>query len=125
MRWAELSPREEVALEERGDSAEGVLAGHGGTHGFGRDGDRVRERDVLALVGRVGTRHDESVDRGSHQCPCHLHGYPWDKASAQGDLAPGPRAAPSPTPTQCPHSRYAVAESRSFGLGVRSMVSAV
>lgn len=27
MRWAELSPREEVALEERGDSAEGVLAG--------------------------------------------------------------------------------------------------
>lgn len=37
----------------------------------------------------------------------------------------GPRAAPSPTLIRCPRSRYAVAESRSLGLGVKNMVSAV
>lgn len=31
---------------------------------------------VLTPLGPVGTGHNEPVDSGSHQCPCHLHGHP-------------------------------------------------
>lgn len=101
-----------------------------GTHCSGGDGGRPRELEVrvLAPVGTVGTGHDESVDRGSHQRPRHLHGYPWDIVSTKvTELTPrpAPLAAPPPTRTPRRHSRYAVAESRSLGLGVRSMVRAV
>lgn len=94
-----------------------------GTHSVGGDSDRSWELGILAPVGTVGTGHDESVDRGSHERPRHLHGHPWDTGSAKATkLAARQRHAPLPPD---PHSRYAVTVSRSLGLGVSSMVSAV
>lgn len=121
-------PGGETALEERSDPKAGVPVALGslGTHRVGGDSHLSWERSLLAPVGPVGTRHDESVDSGSHQRPCHLQGHPWDtawsKVTARGARG---RAIPPHAPHACLHSRYTVAESRSLGLGVKSMVSAV
>lgn len=106
-----------------GEAGDAQRPGRRDTHRVGGDDGRPGERDVLAPVRPVGARHDEPVDGGSHQRPRHLHGHPWDGA-APGDgrwRARGPRP---PARAHAPHSRYAVAESRSLGQGVSSMVSA-
>lgn len=65
-----------ASLEEGVDPAEGLLRssdtyyiwGHSSTPG---------EHRILTPPRPMGTGHEEPMDSGSHQCPCHLHGHPW------------------------------------------------
>lgn len=90
--WAGLSPQTttkrpggDLFLEEGGDLEAGDPGAPGSldTHRIGGNSHFPWEHVLLAPVGPVGTRHNESVDGGSHQRPRHLQGHPWDTACSK------------------------------------------